>query len=170
MPGHSDITGNERADKEAKKTTRQSPQFITISYTDWYPYIHGTTIKLWSEECERKNTVLRKAKDTPGKWKKEIKTHREEVVINRLRLTHTRLTHEHIFEGNLERAICRWCDDARLIVEHLLVTCKQLEQLRNEVMRPRIRGTITLQKLLREGMDHRIEMEYLTRLSIVHKI
>ena len=37
-------------------------------------------------------------------------------------------------------------------------------------MRPRITGAITLQKLLGEGKDHKVAMEYLTRLSILREI
>ena len=51
IPGHSGIDGNEKADKEAKQTTRLNPQFIhTQCVTDWYRDIRRSIYDMWNEE------------------------------------------------------------------------------------------------------------------------
>ena len=111
-----------------------------------------------------------RVKQAPGKWVGYRKTRREEVVMNRLRMAHTRLTHGYLFCDNPEREICRWFWDAYMSVEHVLVTCPNLDQQRVEVIRPQMGGEITIQKLLRETANHKIVVEYLTKLSVLDEI
>ena len=169
VPGHSGIGGNDAADTIAKKATQQPPQFITVPYTDWYSYIRDTTMRQWEDKWSRSTAALHHIKPKPEKWRRSTKTRREEVIMNRLRLGHTRLTHGYLFDGEPQRRICRWCNDAFLTVEHLLITCPQLEQQRGEIIRSRI-GESTLQKLLGERANHKIIMEYLKKLAITGEI
>ena len=60
----------------------------------------------------------------PEKWVSfKRKARREEIVINRMRLEHTKLTHRYMFESEAERqkSIIRWCGDAVMTVKHILV-------------------------------------------------
>ena len=64
---------------------------------------------------------MQKIKPRPGKWAPfKRKTRREEVVVNRMRLEHTKLTHGYMFESEAEgqRSLCRWCGDAVMTVKH----------------------------------------------------
>ena len=97
IPGHSGIEGNNNADETAKRATAQPPQFITIPYTDWYPYIRTTTYQLWAERWRLSTSPLKRIKLQPGKWKRGSMSRREEVILNRLRVAHTRITHNYLF-------------------------------------------------------------------------
>ena len=72
-------------------------------------------------------------------------TRREEAVVNRLRLAHTRLTHDYLFNGQIQRTMCVWCNDAYITVEHLLVTCAELGVIRRDVIKTGV-GEATLEK------------------------
>ena len=49
----------------------------------------------------------------------------EEVVINRLRLGHTHMTHGYLMDDNSlgQRPVCEWCGAAMLTVRHVIVEC-----------------------------------------------
>src|SRR5215469_12923165 len=75
------------------------------------------------------NNYLIFIKSTLGKWTTSTrKSRREEVVLARLRIGHTRLTHGHILAGNL-RLRCESCNK-NLTVFHILVECSQNEAIR----------------------------------------
>ena len=56
---------------------------------------------------------------------------KEEVMINRLRPCHTRMTRLHLFAKALTVPICPFCNN-RLTVHHLLIDCISLRDQRNE--------------------------------------
>ena len=72
---------------------------------------------------------MQEVKEKPGRWKRRLKLHRRnEVVINRLRLEYTNVTHGCRFDstGLGQPPICHWCDDAVLTVRHVLIECPNL--------------------------------------------
>ena len=61
------------------------------------------------------------------------------MVINRLRLGHTRVTHGYLFEyedGFIHQPMCRWCQVKLLSIRHILLECRVLKHVRDEVLRP----------------------------------
>src|SRR5215469_368550 len=75
------------------------------------------------------NNYLIFIKSTLGKWTtSNRKSRREEIVLARLRIGHTRFTHDHILAGNL-RLRCESCNK-NLTVFHILVECSQNETVR----------------------------------------
>ena len=97
--GHSGITGNDRAEGEAKSAATLDPQFIHIPYTDWYRKIRQTTYDKWREEWRGTSQQLRQIKEDPERWIRSRVTRREEIILIRLITSHTRLTHEYIMQG-----------------------------------------------------------------------
>ena len=165
VPGHSAIRGNDKADTIAKLAARRPLQFIAIPYTDWYQYMHETTYKIWPNNWQQITTQLRRIKPRPGEWKRKKAWSRRQVVMNRLRVGHTRLTQGYLLTEEFHRTVCRWCNNAYLTVEHLLVTCAELEEVRNEVMTPMIEE-VTVAKLLEEGADSKVVIMFLERMEI----
>ena len=91
----SGVEGNERADAEAKRASQRAPEFIPIPYSNWYPELRKRTNELWTIQWRDENRDFFELKPTTRKWAKIYKLSRkEEVVINRLRLGHTRVTHD----------------------------------------------------------------------------
>ena len=68
-------------------------------------------MRQWVNKWSGSTAALRYIKPKPEKWQKSKETRREEVIMNRLRLGHTRLTHGHLFGGEPER---RFVDGAMM--------------------------------------------------------
>ena len=90
------------------------------------------------------------------KWPKIYKlSRREEVVINRLRSGHTRVTHWYIFvyKSWFERQpICPLCKVELLIIKHILMDCKALQNVRKDILETALKGRdVTERRLIGEG-------------------
>ena len=69
-------------------------------------------------------------KPTIGEYQSVVRNiRREEVVLARLRLGHTRVTHSHLLQGE-EQPQCVGCD-APFTVRHFLLECGDFAQVRN---------------------------------------
>ena len=77
---------------------------------------------------------LRPIKGTVAKWPTSYnKNRRLEVVLSRLRLGHTRITHGYLME-NKPAPICQRCN-VSLTVKHILIDCQQYVQQRRKWFR-----------------------------------
>src|SRR5215469_8377999 len=102
---------------------------LILPHRDFYPILKLSLYERWQSEWETKTTHLRSIKCTLGKWTtSNRKSCREEAVLARLRLGHTRLNHGHILAGNL-RPRFESCNK-NLTVFHILVECSQNEAVR----------------------------------------
>src|SRR5215469_3428806 len=99
---------------------------LLLPHRDFYPILKRSLYERWQSEWETKTTHLRSIKSTLGKWTTSNRnSRREEVLLARLRLGHTRLTHGYILAGNL-RPRCESCNK-NLTVFHILVERSQNE-------------------------------------------
>ena len=126
IPGHSGITGNVRADYWAGKA-HDKPQVtrVAVGHHEYVPAVRRCArahfAMLWQEF---RHTQLKAIKPDIGPWMSSRRdSRREEVVLCRLRLGHTLLTHSYI----LDRAPPPYCDCCRCIinVEHVLLDCQR---------------------------------------------
>ena len=83
-------------------------------------FTHG-----WTDEWQCvQNNKLKKIKDSVMKWNSsEQKNRRNEVVLCRLRLGHTKLTHGYLMEGK-DPPKCSTCG-VPITVHHILIECRQ---------------------------------------------
>jgi len=136
IPGHCDIPGNETADAAAKKSAERNAEFIPIPHMDWYRAISNAASHVWSTEWRQAGRHLTEIKEKPGKWKvkRDVKSRKDEVIVNRLRLGHTNLTHSYLFDENVQRPMpdCELCHGAAMTVKHVLVECPNLERPRRK--------------------------------------
>ncbi|XP_031341008.1 uncharacterized protein LOC116169121 [Photinus pyralis] len=126
IPSHIGILGNEEADAKAKEASEFQLQTVddsTVSPEDTKHFINTTIFQKWYEDWENiQNNKLRKIQQTPTYWKPKVKLNRkQQVIISRLRLGHTKLTHKHIYEKT-PPPNCDVCD-IPLSVEHILCEC-----------------------------------------------
>src|SRR5436190_17321555 len=108
IPSHVNIKGNDEVDEAAKKgTTKTQIENINIPPEDLKSIIKNHIKKKWSNSWYQKtNNKLRDIKDETIKWK--VPEERKlQIVISRLRIGHTKFTHEHIL-NKTEPKICHY--------------------------------------------------------------
>ena len=130
VPSHMGIQGNERADKAAKEALSKDVTECLVSYTDARQYIGEHVKKQWQTEWDLAvNSKLHAIKPLIGEQPSASRSVRkEEVVMSRLRLGHSYLTHSYLMKGEPppERLTCQ----CRLTIEHVLVECIEYDFFR----------------------------------------
>lgn len=173
LPSHVGILGNERADQAAKLAARRPPEFALLPYRDLDRTIRRRTYDKWTLDWENENKDLQLIKPSPGPW--EIPnglTRRERVVMNRLRLSHTRITHRFLFDEDTlgQRPECQWCESALLTVKHLLISCPALAHSRHRFFTPTSNANLTMESILGEKADPSKVLAFLRHLEIFEEI
>jgi ribonuclease HI len=132
IPGHCGIHGNEEADKHAKKAAMsiETPKLNLTTFTDQKKIIKIVASNIWQEHWRNQVNKLREIKQNILQWQSIQKSRKEEIIINRIRIGHTRLIHGYLMD-NGEPPNCPSCGVA-LTVKHVLTECLQFRELREE--------------------------------------
>ena len=169
IPSHIGIPGNQRADEKAKLAASREPQLIPLFYRDLYPTIAKAIKDSRDATWQQSPQKLRMIKDRCEYWPPHPNlTRREEVVMNRLRIGHSFLTHSYLM--NSERVegppTCPNCEDVLLTIEHIIVDCPALETQR------RIFGSNhqTTMKILDQYCDPKKIISYLNGTNFLSSI
>nr|CAI5821926.1 unnamed protein product [Callosobruchus analis] len=126
VPGHVGITGNEIADKAAKQASSNATEDqIPLRLDDIKSYIKYALTRTTQPQQERYNSHTNK------QIYKGL-TRKEQVIIARQRIGHTRLTHSHIL---LLATRCETCR-CQLSVTHILFECPAYAPVRQQLMIP----------------------------------
>ena len=174
VPSHINLTGNEQADKMAKEAavSDQNCACEKYPYKDYYPIIKKSIKELWNNNWSNTvNNKLRRIKDTINLWPSSShKSRKIEVMLTRLRIGHTRITHRHLME---QRPI-PYCMDCLvpLTVEHILIECPEYNTQRTQCF-----GHIPnldLSKIIGEKPQRVVNIEsifdFLVKVDILNKI
>ena len=127
VPSHIGILGNEVVDQCAKTATIPSPIPIQV-IRDFRNYLRQKTRLYWELDWSSQlNNKLHSYKKSVTPWKTLSTMNRlETVTITRLRIGHTRITHEHLYHGQRETPLCEFCISSPISVSHLLFSCPSL--------------------------------------------
>ena len=127
VPAHVGIHGNETADKEAKTAcTLSNYQIKKVPHSDMRRPIKSYILQKWQERWSSplltNNKKYKEIRKTIETWHSAFNSSRKtEIVLTRLRIGHTRLTHQFILEGG-DPPVCDDCA-ITLSVKHILVEC-----------------------------------------------
>ena len=136
IPGHSGIPGNEKVDQLAKLSLQDPPQDqVRCPAKDYLNHLHtlfqSTLQSLWDLNP---HFHLHQIKPKIGHWpsaNRNTKLH--EIVLARLRLGHTSLTHYHIIE-HAPPPVCHRCG-CRYTIDHFLIRCPTYDSERQPMIR-----------------------------------
>lgn len=133
VPSHIGIAGNERADKEAKKALEATHVDIeSVDFKESKTLIKTHTNHKWQVEwTSTSNNKLREVKHSVKPYKRAVGTTRKEsVILARLRIGHTLLTHKYLLDKE-DPPVCRFCN-SHLTVKHIFVDCIELGRERKK--------------------------------------
>ena len=175
VPSHVGIQGNKIVDIEARRASSRPPEFIPIPFRNWYPEIRRQAKELWRQQWRSESRDFYELKPTLKKWAKMFQmSRREEVIINRLRLGHTLITHGYLFDYEdcfIQQPPCRWCEAELLSIRHVLLDCPVLQNVREDILKTALLDrNITMQNLIGENGAIRSVLAYLTEIGMFDEI
>ena len=123
IPSHIGIAGNESVDQKAKDSLNLHPTNFSIPYANFKSFINWYILNkwqiLWNNSVGNK---LFEIKPVIGQSQPVVRNVRqEEVVLARLRIGHTRITHSYLLKRE-EPPYCFGCDTL-FTVRHFLLEC-----------------------------------------------
>ena len=130
IPSHIGVSGNKRAGSAAKSALDLCPDNTSIPYTDLKPQMNRFFVTKW-QQCwnDSINNKLFQTKPILGEWRPPFRKSRmEQVIISRLRIGHTRLTHSFILKQE-QPPRCLTCQTLYTI-KHILMECGVLATAR----------------------------------------
>lgn len=124
IPSHIGIPGNEKADEAAREATKHPPSTdLQIPYQDFQLYLKQAINRQWKQQWSATSTS--KLHQVCPTLNKEYPTkhliRRDQVLLTRLRIGHTALTHSYILARD-PPPMCVYCNSV-LTVRHILIDC-----------------------------------------------
>ena len=118
-------------DKQAKTSLSLEPTSFKIPFSNFKPSINKHILEEWQTSWNNSiGNKLLDIKPTIGEYQSVIRNiRREEAVLARLRLGHTRVTQSYSLQGE-EQPQCVGCD-APFAVRHFLLECGDFAPVRN---------------------------------------
>ena len=130
LPSHVGIQGNEEADSVAKSSLEMQPSIIKLPYTDFKPlvnsYVHNKWQSSWNNAVNNKLHALKPVIGESTRAYRSVR--REEVVLARCRIGHTRVTHSFLLCRE-DPPECVACQEP-YTVKHILIDCIDLTLIR----------------------------------------
>ena len=130
IPSHIGIRNNERVDKKAKESLNLEQTVFKIPFNNFKPFINRYIFDKWQTSCnETPFNKLKEIKPVIKESKSVISNiRREEVVLTRLRIGHTRITHSWLLNRD-EQPNFIGCD-VPFTIKHFLLDCFDFHQAR----------------------------------------
>ena len=136
IPSHRDITGNEHADRAAKYAlSKAQSSHFELPCTDVFikiqPFVSSLWQNPWDKEVGNKLHAIMPQIDDKYMYYSGCTNRKDKVIINHLRIGHTRLTHSFRMEKRPHPPSCDQCEgDRELTVKHTLIECNFLKIIR----------------------------------------
>ena len=119
--------------KRKDALSKAQPENFDIPCTDVFMKIQPFISSLWQERWDKEvgNKLHAIMPQIDDKYYLGCRNRTDEVIINRLRIGHTRLTHSFRMENRPHPPLCDQCEgDHELTVKHILIECNFLKIIR----------------------------------------
>nr|XP_023013900.1 uncharacterized protein LOC111503745 [Leptinotarsa decemlineata] len=165
IPSHVGISGNEEADKLARASINMADAInvADLLVCDLNNHLKSELQKAWQNRWNDSVSKLRKIKVSVKPWGILPMNRKSQVLITRLRLGHTNLTHAYLMKKEPE-PMCYICD-MKQTIEHILIDCPQFEQERKNCNIPP-----TLEEALGSNCSYTNIIEYVRLINIITKL
>ena len=130
-PAHVGIAGNEEADSLAKAAVNNcSIVKCPLPVNDLFPLIRSVVSDAWNFLWQLENQKMSEITNSVHPWEHFPMTRKNEVILSRLRIGHTRMTHGFLMSRDSQP----FCEDClvQLTVRHILVECPSLLEEREK--------------------------------------
>lgn len=171
VPAHVGIPLNEQADKAAGLAARSRPiNRKAVPVPDWKGAIHYHVKNKWQSAWQAlpTNQKLKAIKPQLGKFSiVGGGTRRSQIVLARLRIGHTHLTHSFLLRSEAERIVpeCQQCR-VNLTVQHILIECPCFA---GERRRFGMRG-LSLQSILIDNLKVNHLVDFLKAIGVYYRL
>jgi len=131
IPSHVNIPRNEKADCAAKSALSLPVTNMRFSAYDLAPRVSKFCLKEWQDiwDACQGNKLYAIYPNVGGYQDKSSLSRQDAVLINRLRIDNTRLTHSYLLSGD-DQPVCSACQSP-LTVEHFLIECVNFAAIRS---------------------------------------
>lgn len=165
IPSHRGIAGNEAVDNLARAATTDQDIQITqlVVQNDAKLLFRQKVTSIWQQKWNNSNSKLQEIKPTVQPRKLSSKNRRQEIILTRLRLGHTRLTHEYLVKDS-EAPICDVCGK-NITVKHILIECTKFirERQRHQI-------ALTLADNFSDNSKQKHLISYLSDINFINEI
>ena len=170
VPSHVGIVGNERADVAAKAATRLNHiSSMGIPISDFRNIIRFYCRDRWQDHWYNlaNNFKLKSIRPSVHPWHHCRMDRRSSIVLTRLRIGHTYITHRYLMASGVERQVplCSACH-VELTVKHILVQCPFYENQR----RSNLLLNLSLEEILNESAPVEQIVKFLKDINIFYDI
>lgn len=163
VPSHVGIDGNEKADEAARQATEITSDPVKIyTHSDIKMYLKKLVNNLWQQSWNESSRALKSLKPLVQTKPYLPQDRKEQVVLTRLRIGHTRLTHEFLITRNTP-PMCDICEE-QVSVKHLLEGCGPNSEEESRPMSP------SIGEILFQPQHYQMIMQHLKNSNIFNKI
>ena len=172
VPAHVDIDGNEKADQLAKEAASELiPRRCNLPQKDFIREIKLSVKSFWQHQWIAIDfNKMREISEVVNPWHYGNMPRRDEILLCRLRIGHTRLTHGFLMSGQNQP----YCDDCivPLTIRHILLECPSLQELRGHFLADcrDEEGNYLLEKILGRDCNYLNILQYLEELGFLDEL